>query len=626
MISILIVDDQKLVRQGIQMILELKPELLIVGTAQDGFDAIAQVETIQPDVVLMDIEMPGMNGITATREISQQFPDVKVLILSSHDNEYYAAHAIQAGASGYLLKHINAEDLAKAICLVHQGYSQLDSKLLEKVVVGTSNSLSIGLQKEVPALVQKNGLGRKKSLSNNLEIAFEQPHSKEETFLPLSREVANINNSIVTQEIVKPSIQSKLPAPVQESQPNHKLSKPDNQQKSNSHWLPYIYWTVCLGIVSIMILAVGILYFTRSRSTTQDAAVVTPANPNIPVQTTIDALGRLEPQGEVIKVSASSNLGQQSKVDRLLVREGEQVKAGQVIAVLDSRDRAQASLVEAQKQVQVAKSKLAQVEAGAKQGEIEAKKAFIINLEAKLSGNINTYQATIARLTAELENAQSEYQRNQKLFDDGAVSISTLDAKKLTLNTARERWQEAISNLEANTQTLQAQIQEAKATLAQTAEVRPTDVATAQAELDSAIATFKRSQAELNLSYVRAPQTGRILNINTRSGETIGNDGIVELAQSDRMYAVAEVYETDISKIKIGQTATITSDRNTFPGKLIGKVDDIGWQIAKKDVLDTDPTAATDARVVEVKIRLEPNASRQLARLTNMQVNVAIKL
>jgi HlyD family secretion protein len=614
MIRILLVDDQNIVRQGIQALLEPKPKLKVVGTAEDGNSAIEQVGTHMPDIVLMDLEMPKMNGITATQKICQQFPKTKVLVLSSHEDREYVTQALRAGAEGYLLKNTLAENLEQAIWLVYQGRPQIEAKLLKGVftesVAPVSQSIAITKAK------QNGSTGFEKQLIRETSSKLHND----------ANQVSDNNSYVFTEENVKPLVQTRSPTPLKEFQSDSKPSKSENKQQSNVCWLPYLYWAIGLGIVATLIIAVMILYYGRFRSTAQAPAVVTSAHPNRPLQTTINALGRLEPQGEVITISASSNLGQQNKVDRILVQEGEQVKAGQIIAVLDSYNLAKANLAEVQKQVEVAKAKLAQVKAGAKQGELEARKAFIVNLEAKLAGNIKTYQATNARLEAEFKNARSEYQRHQKLFDNGAISISTVDAKQLTLNSTRERWQEAMSNFNTTKQTLQAQIQEAKATLVQIAEVRPTDVATAQAEVNSEIAKVNRSQAELNLSYVRAPQAGRILNINTRSGETVGDDGIVELAQSDLMYAVAEVYETDISKIKIGQTANITSDRNTFPNKLQGKVDYIGWQVAKKDVLDTDPTAVTDARVIEVKVRLDPNTSKQLARLTNMQVNVAIKL
>jgi ABC exporter DevB family membrane fusion protein len=112
------------------------------------------------------------------------------------------------------------------------------------------------------------------------------------------------------------------------------------------------------------------------------------------------------------------------------------------------------------------------------------------------------------------------------------------------------------------------------------------------------------------------------LKIHTWPGEAIGSKGILELGKTDQMYVVAEVYQTDIQKVRLGQRATITSD--AFSGTFKGTVDQIGLQIFKRDVLSTDPLADTDARVVEVKVRLDPMDSQKVAGLTNIQVNVLI--
>lgn len=140
MIRILIVDDQNIVRQGLQALLESRPDLKVVGTAEDGKSAIEQVKTFEPDIVLIDIEMPKMSGITATYKICQEFPKTKVLVLSSHENPNYVAQALQAGAEGYLLKHTFAEDLEQAIWSVHRGQFQIESRLLKRLLVEVSTS------------------------------------------------------------------------------------------------------------------------------------------------------------------------------------------------------------------------------------------------------------------------------------------------------------------------------------------------------------------------------------------------------------------------------------------------------------------------------------------------------
>ena len=133
-INVLLVDDQSFARRFIYKSLEEDPNLKIIGTANNGQDAIAQVEFLQPDVVLIDLEMPEMDGITATEIIVQQFPDCKVLVLSVHEEGEYLQKALWAGAKGYLIKGSPADVLTNAIVSVHQGYTQLSPGLLERVL------------------------------------------------------------------------------------------------------------------------------------------------------------------------------------------------------------------------------------------------------------------------------------------------------------------------------------------------------------------------------------------------------------------------------------------------------------------------------------------------------------
>jgi DNA-binding NarL/FixJ family response regulator len=140
MISLLLVDDQSLIRQGLTAMLELEPDLQVVGSAENGETALEQVATLQPDVVLMDMRMPVMDGRAATRKIAQQFPDIKVLVLSTFDEDQYVADAMRAGARGYLLKDMPLEELAQAIRLVHCGYTQLGPGLMEKLMTNVPES------------------------------------------------------------------------------------------------------------------------------------------------------------------------------------------------------------------------------------------------------------------------------------------------------------------------------------------------------------------------------------------------------------------------------------------------------------------------------------------------------
>jgi HlyD family secretion protein len=334
----------------------------------------------------------------------------------------------------------------------------------------------------------------------------------------------------------------------------------------------------------------------------------------------VAAKGRIEPEGEIVKVSSSI---EGAKVEELLVKLGDVVTKGQNLAILDTRDRLQASLKTAQSQVKVAIARLEQVRAGAKLGAINARSANIDRLKAELQGQIETQQATIDRWRAELNNATTECDRYQKLHLQGAISTSIKDNICLKKSVVQKELELSIANKKMTVNTLIEELSREKATLNEVAEVRPVDIAFASAEIEAAKANLLQAESNLKLAYIKAPKNGRILKVNTFPGEVIGDNSLLDLGQTEQMYAIAEVYETDISRINLGQKAIITS--LGFLDKLSGIVDEIGWQIGKKDVLGTDPAADVDARVVEVKIRLDARSSQQVKNLTNLEVNIIIE-
>jgi DNA-binding NarL/FixJ family response regulator len=154
MIRLLLVDDQSLICQGLKAMLTLEADLEVVGCADNGQIALDLVATLKPDVVLMDIRMPVMDGREATRLISQQFPDTKVLVLSTFDDDRDIAQSMRAGAKGYLLKDMPARELAEAIRLVERGYSQMAPGLMEKLMTSVPDSDQNSLQPNAELLEQ----------------------------------------------------------------------------------------------------------------------------------------------------------------------------------------------------------------------------------------------------------------------------------------------------------------------------------------------------------------------------------------------------------------------------------------------------------------------------------------
>ena len=379
-------------------------------------------------------------------------------------------------------------------------------------------------------------------------------------------------------------------------------------------------WLIGLLIAS---LGGGMAYWYISQAKTQTIEPK-PITKLAPIAVT--ALGRLEPEGEVIKLSVAN--AQDSRVNELLVDEGDRVKAKQLIATLQGLVQKQAELGEAKQNVLVYRAKLEQIRAGeAKLAEIEAQKSNIARFKAQLRTEKIEREAEITDAQAELSNAEINLNRYQTLHQEGAVSKSALDDRQELYNRAQARLNQAQARLDNTVSTLQEQIAQEGAMLNKLREVRPVDLAEAQAEVDYAIAQVKRIEAELEDYYVRVPLDGQILKINTRVGEQVNTtQGIVELGRTEQMYAIAEVYETDVGKVRVGQRATVISEHGGFEGKLQGTVDHIGLQIKKQDVLESDPAAEKDARVVEVKVRLDAKDTDKVAGLTNLQVRVRIDL
>jgi len=178
MIRVLLVDDQNLIRQGLKALLELEPDLEIVGEAENGNMAVELVAQLQPDVVLMDIRMPIMDGVAATQKIHQNFGNTKILVLTTFDNDEYVAAALQHGAMGYLLKDTPSEELAVAIRAVHKGYTQLGPGIVKKLLNQFPSHVQTPSQPVPPSLTEltpreKEVLKLIATGANNREIAQE---------------------------------------------------------------------------------------------------------------------------------------------------------------------------------------------------------------------------------------------------------------------------------------------------------------------------------------------------------------------------------------------------------------------------------------------------------------------
>ncbi|MEY4540693.1 MAG: hypothetical protein RLZZ306_2450 [Bacteroidota bacterium] len=153
-ITILLADDHDVVRRGMKMLLEDEEGIQVVGEASDGLDAIEKVKILMPNVVILDLTMPKMNGIEAAKVISEEYPEVKILIFSMHHNKEYIVKSVENGANGYLLKDTGKDELLRAIRVVSEGRKYFPPEISE-VIINELLAKTSGTQEETRPIFEK---------------------------------------------------------------------------------------------------------------------------------------------------------------------------------------------------------------------------------------------------------------------------------------------------------------------------------------------------------------------------------------------------------------------------------------------------------------------------------------
>ena len=335
----------------------------------------------------------------------------------------------------------------------------------------------------------------------------------------------------------------------------------------------------------------------------------------------ISALGRIEPETRVRRVSVPSSLNA-DRIQEILVQEGDTVKKGQPLAVLNSRGTLAAGLAEAEASVLVAQRKLEQVKAGAKKGEIQAQVFKVESLEREYRAQKLAQDQSVNAKQATLREAQTEKRRYEELYAAGGASQLERDRYRTRAETSQAELSKAIETRAGTLATLSSQIAAERQTLAKIREIRPEDVATAQSELLKARASRERAKQELAYATVEAPQAGRILKILVQPGDRVGEQGILEMADTTSMVVTAEVYQTDMPGIRLGQQATITADG--FQGQARATAYQILPQVQRQSIFAGVPGENQDLRVIQVRLRIDPQSLQKhsISSATNLQVNV----
>ncbi|MEO0836854.1 MAG: response regulator, partial [Cyanobacteria bacterium J06642_3] len=279
-IRVLIVDDQKMIREGLKALIKTENDLEVVGVAENGEHAFKQVESLGADVVLMDMEMPGMNGMDATKLICQQFPEVKVLVLSTFDTQEYVSRSLNSGAMGYLLKGTPAQELTDAIRSVHRGYAQIGP--------GIYRNLSM------PQPQQESKLPLMSSVAS---LAKEQVATPEKSYPP--------------GELVSSKSEPQTSALAQRNPASAKTRKFEQTVMLR----PSPKWSR-LTMGCIMGVTAFALIWSRFAK----------------IEQVIPAQGTIQPTGKVQEIQVPTN----GVVEEVKVEEGQRVEKGDVLMVLDS--------------------------------------------------------------------------------------------------------------------------------------------------------------------------------------------------------------------------------------------------------------------------------------------------
>ena len=532
-LKILLVDDQKFVQLKLQEMLSAETDLQIVGVASDGETAIAQAESLQPDVVLIDIEMPKMNGIEATKIISQRFPECKILILSSHEQQEYVQKIIAAGADGYVLKSIQTEDLVLAICSVCRGYSHFGSQLLKKI------QLAPDLDRSTPV--------------SQTESAMSGQYSTDGGIANFSR-----LESRLADDLLPPA----------------------------SKWLT---WGGISAMV-LVILTIPASAIFRYKTVVKAQAVVRPVEELHSIQAAVEGRiseilveeGQKIEQGEAIATIERSRFQTRSNLLATAIERQELQ-----LALLNAQIASLSSQI-------MAETERNQAEIAAANSELAGSQRNYKNNNAEAIALVEEFQAQIQAVKAALDTAEARYSRYQYAASEGIISQERLTEAKLDVERQEQEQKVAQAKLRRANASLNPSKAEIKISRQRIEQAKKSGkVAIARFKQEKEALTQQRLETEKKLSQdglelnqvnkelaktsIIATATGTIFQLNLRNPQQTVKPGqeIARIIPSDsELEMKAEVPTQDINRLKIGQPVQMRVSACPYPdyGVLKGTV------------------------------------------------------
>ena len=585
-ISILLVDDQISIRESLHASLEPEAGLRVVAKAIDGPTAISQVETFAPDIVLTDIEMPGMSGLEATQIIKERYPNTKIIVLTSYDDNEYVNRALKIGVNGYLLKTTPSSEIVDAIRHVHKGYLQLGPGLLEKL-----NSEKI---------VESKDETSEQDLAEGDRFAkyeANQPLVATSTSTPEIQTDQNPEqcNSIVFVPKTSSSIVATRP-PVSDSNEWSSLTK------ELIETLPRV-WT--RGLLYSLMVIVG---------------VVLPWAMLSKVDETGSAKGKLEPQGQVFTVDAPVA----GTVDEVFVSEGELVERQQPLLSLES-EPVENELEQAQTELEGQRNELSQLKLLKNQLALtvntqkQQNTAQLFEKKAQLDQarqNVEHSQTALDLAIKADEEAKKEVERFIEAKNQGIVSEIQVVEKK---DAARER-QRLLE--QANSDSQQAQLraieqQESYQGLTHSGDIAvlrgkeqlkeiEQQIVTLNSQIESSQSKINGLKYQLDQRVVKSPVNGSIFQLPAQETGTVLDPGglVAEIApKQSSLILKAQMIPTESGSLDVGMPVKMKFDAYPFQdyGVVEGELTSISPTTKAVD------TPQGKAESYELKVKLDRN-------------------
>jgi hemolysin D len=498
MIRILLVDDQKSIRERLKSLLETEPDFDIVGMVDNGYDAIEQVKLLLPDVVLMDMEMPDIDGVLATKIISHSSLKTRVLVLSSHDSDEYVAKSIYAGANGYILKGAPAQEICDAVRFVNRGYMQIAPGLFEKFIPNKADA----------------GLLEWKSRNRNTKIPLSQID------YPANLELTGINKNKATNS-------KSMVVGSEFDQPSELILDVTTLRRSRKS----IGWYQAAALVVAGLGLTCSLYLLR-QGLNKPAATPTRQDRSQQLHN-LPFTGKIEPQ-HITKIDATIP----GSIVTLPVKVGQAIGAGDrllTIRNIDAERANQAKMLQ-QQQIDTEQQKAALQQASQQQQQLIQQQQILIGEQQAATGRINTIQQAIA-------NYQHDLAPLRQQLADANVRVNTvvIQSEQFPLSQKREAITRNRAIYERTLATYQrlAQYQSEGAISQERLEqaekemtVAQSDLNIAQSDYDSAIAAAKVATSK-QTAQTRSTQLQQQLSLKEQAGQLQQLQSQLQVARSD---------------------------------------------------------------------------------------------